>query len=117
MARNLRIAVGYRTAHRSADAVILASGGSQESLQAAVNAAGPEFQRFEFGVFTFTRKARKQFLNNIPNTVGGTQQAAESVPAGTEETPSPSEQPGWEGDPGAEGPTLGDPAASPKRRR
>lgn len=56
---NYRLAIGYRTDHRTSEAVVLAGGFDQEKLQAAVNAAGPEFLRFEFGIFTFQRSASR----------------------------------------------------------
>lgn len=56
---NLRLAIAYTTDHRNSEAVVLAGGFDQEKLQAAVNAAGPQFQRFEFGIFTFQRSAAR----------------------------------------------------------
>ena len=54
---HLRIALGYRTEHRSGDAAVLGIGSDKTSLQALVDNAPAEFVRFEFGIFQSTGKA------------------------------------------------------------
>ena len=56
---NTRILIGYRTAHRNSDGVVIATATRDDTLKAAVDAAPAEFIRFELGVFQFQRKARR----------------------------------------------------------
>lgn len=86
--RNLRIVVGYRTAHRSGDAEILGSGASPEALQEAIDHAPSEFVRFEFGVFAFQRRGRRRNSNHANET--GAPQAADTVPGVVESSPAES---------------------------
>lgn len=56
----LRIAIGIRTPHRSMNAAGLYLGTDANMLQAAIDAAPPEFQRFEIGIFQFQRKGLRK---------------------------------------------------------
>jgi hypothetical protein len=104
-----RIAVGYRTAHRRSEPVILAAGFSPADLQSAIDQADDSFERFETGVFTFMRRGRKSLHKPIAQRAGGT--PAASVPVASAED-SPAEELPTAGE--LDGPSLSGP---PSRRR
>jgi hypothetical protein len=99
MLQNLRIAVGYRTEHRGRVPEVLASGIDPAAIQAAIDAAPPEFLLFETGIFTFQRKARRNSSNTTPAPPTDTPQADESV-SGQSKVPSAAEQQAADGQPG-----------------
>jgi len=88
-----RIAVGYRTAHRRSEPVIIASGFSPEEVQLAVDNCDPSFERIEMGAFHFMRKGRRRNSINPNRSREDAPQAAES---GLSPTSSAPEQPGAE---------------------
>lgn len=121
---NFRIALGYTTESRRQSApVVLAAGSDQAKLQAAVDAAGPEFVRFEFGIFTFTRKAKRNSNTHALAAGGGENHDNPPPAASSEEAPASAadaNQPpsGASAEDDEEEPTLGVPSkpGKPSRR-
>jgi len=123
---HLRIAIGYRTAHRDpSQAVVLGTGTDKAALQAAIDAAPADLVRFEFGVFTPVRKATRNSNHNAiaavvdethdKSTAAAPSEEASASAAGDNQPHSGSSAEEGDGD---EDLSLGGPApASPRMKR
>ncbi|MEQ1862993.1 MAG: hypothetical protein ABMA13_23980 [Chthoniobacteraceae bacterium] len=106
---HLRIAIGYRTEHRSAEqAVVLGIGTDKAALQAAIDAAPADLLRFEFGVFTPTGKATRNSTPCTPPAPAADEThdktAAGALPSEPPSAPEVAE--GGDDDGGGEAPTV-----------
>lgn len=110
-----RIAIGYRTAHRHSEPVILGASYSPEDLQAAIDNAPATIERFEVGSFHFARRGRRRNLITTTAIDSADQPASPAIESQDEVPSVEEEQSSTDGHIGEDGPSLLPPA--PRRRR
>jgi len=111
-----RIAIGYRTAHRHSEPVILGASYSPSDLQAAIDNAPAAIERFEVGAFHFVRRGRRRANLITTQAIDSADQPASPAIGSQDEVPSvDEEQSSTDGHTGEDGPSLLPPA--PRRRK
>jgi hypothetical protein len=101
----LRIALGYRTAHRRSLPEVLAIALENDTIQKAIDAAGAEFQRIEVGAFHYikpgkrskgTTKGAKDAKGSLQTTEGteNTEEISKLTASPKEEAPAGDESAG-----------------------